>query len=55
MDIVLDPKEHDDYLFATEEQVVKEHAGDVLFKYISPDNKQVKLEAFKRHREGSSF
>ncbi|KAF2437814.1 hypothetical protein P171DRAFT_372623 [Karstenula rhodostoma CBS 690.94] len=53
LDIVLDPKEHDAYLFATEEQIVKETVGDVVLKYISPDNKRVKLDAFNRRREGS--
>jgi hypothetical protein len=51
----LDPKEHDDYLFATEDQIVKERVGEVALKYISPDNKQVKLDAFKHRREGASL
>ncbi|KAK7182614.1 hypothetical protein DPSP01_012813 [Paraphaeosphaeria sporulosa] len=55
LEIVLDPKEHDDYLFATENQVENETVGDVHLKYISPDNKRVKLEAFKRRREGTSL
>lgn len=55
MDIHLDPKEHDDYLFATEEHIQKETVGDVHLKYISPDNKKVKLDAFKRRREGASL
>ncbi|KAL5428204.1 hypothetical protein PMIN04_000883 [Paraphaeosphaeria minitans] len=55
LDIVLDPKEHDDYLFATEQQIEDESIGDVHLKYISPDNKWVKLEAFKRRREGASL
>jgi hypothetical protein len=55
LDVVLDPKEHDDYLFATEDQIMKERVGEVELKYISPDNKQVKLDAFRRRREGASL
>ncbi|KAJ4291783.1 hypothetical protein N0V90_009678 [Kalmusia sp. IMI 367209] len=55
LDITLDPLEHDDYLFATEDQIVNERVGDVVLKYISPDNKQVKLEAFRQRRLAASL
>lgn len=49
--VVLDPIEHQEYLFASEEEIVKEQAGDVTLKYITPDNKWIKLEAFRHRRE----
>ncbi|KAF1980197.1 hypothetical protein BU23DRAFT_585972 [Bimuria novae-zelandiae CBS 107.79] len=55
LDVKLEPTEHDDYLFATEDQIESERAGDVVLRYISPDNKRVLLEAFKRRREGGSL
>ncbi|KAJ4360403.1 uncharacterized protein N0V89_000965 [Didymosphaeria variabile] len=55
LDIDLDPKEHDDYLFATEDEIVHERIGDIVLKYISPDNKRVKLDAFKRRRGVASL
>lgn len=55
LDITLDPLEHDDYLFATEDQIINERVGDVVLKYISPDNKQVKLEAFRQRRLAASL
>lgn len=48
--VVLDPTEHQKFLFASEEEVVRDQVGDVKLKYISPANKDVKLEAFKQRR-----
>ena len=47
MNITLDPVEHQQYLFASEEEVIKDVVGEVKLVYISPPNKTVKLEAFK--------
>ncbi|KAF1960800.1 hypothetical protein CC80DRAFT_438016 [Byssothecium circinans] len=52
-EVVLDPLEHDDYLWVSEEEVIAERVGDVALKYVSPDNKDIKLEAF-RHRRGAA-
>lgn len=52
--IVLDPVEHQDYLFASEEEISHDLAGDVKLVYISPPNKEVKLEAFRLRKEGLS-
>jgi 8-oxo-dGTP pyrophosphatase MutT (NUDIX family) len=50
--VVLDPVEHQRFLFASEDEVVNERAGDVALQYITPPNKAVKLEAF-RLRDGN--
>ncbi|KAF2261506.1 hypothetical protein CC78DRAFT_499971 [Lojkania enalia] len=50
MEVVLDPVEHQNYLFATEEQVANGKAGEVVLSYITPLNKAIKLEAFKLKR-----
>jgi 8-oxo-dGTP pyrophosphatase MutT (NUDIX family) len=52
-DVVLDPIEHQRFLWATEEEVQEDKAGDVIFTYITPPNKVVKLEAFRKRREGA--
>lgn len=49
--VVLDPVEHQNFLFASEEEVVNDLVGDVKLAYISPPNKVVKLEAFRLQRE----
>ncbi|KAI4643496.1 hypothetical protein J4E93_006506 [Alternaria ventricosa] len=49
--VVLDPVEHQKYLYASEEEVVNDKVGDVELRYISPANKEVKLEAFRQKRE----
>ena len=54
MNVKLEPEEHDDFVFASEEQVESEHVGDLVLRYISPDNKRVMLEAFSRRREGGA-
>ncbi|KAH7382559.1 NUDIX hydrolase domain-like protein [Phaeosphaeria sp. MPI-PUGE-AT-0046c] len=51
MHIALDPVEHQEYLFASEDEIVNDLVGDVKLVYISPPNKQVKLDAFKLSRE----
>ncbi|RYN42169.1 hypothetical protein AA0113_g8068 [Alternaria arborescens] len=48
--VVLDPTEHQKFLFASEDEVVRDQVGDVKLRYISPANKDVKLEAFKQRR-----
>ncbi|KAF2636907.1 hypothetical protein P280DRAFT_472775 [Massarina eburnea CBS 473.64] len=52
--ITLDPVEHDNYLWATEDEVTADRVGDVSLKYISGDNKFVKLEAFRHRREAAA-
>lgn len=51
LNITLDPVEHQQYLFASEEEVVKDLVGDVKLAYISPPNKRIKLDAFKLRKE----
>jgi 8-oxo-dGTP pyrophosphatase MutT (NUDIX family) len=45
--VVLDPVEHQSHLWATEAEVVNDLVGDVRLAYVSPTNKEVKLEAFR--------
>ena len=52
--VVLDPIEHQKFLFASEEEIINEQAGDVKLQYISPPNKAVKLEAFRLRRGAMS-
>jgi 8-oxo-dGTP pyrophosphatase MutT (NUDIX family) len=49
--VVLDPVEHQSFLFASEEEVSNDLAGDVNLIYISGPNKAIKLEAFRLGRE----
>jgi 8-oxo-dGTP pyrophosphatase MutT (NUDIX family) len=49
--ITLDPMEHQQYLFATAEEVANDLAGNVRLAYISPSNKQIKLDAFRLRKE----
>ncbi|KAF1995406.1 hypothetical protein P154DRAFT_526329 [Amniculicola lignicola CBS 123094] len=52
LNIVLDPVEHQHYLWATEEEVTNDKVGDVALAYIpNPENKAIKLDAFKLKRE----
>jgi 8-oxo-dGTP pyrophosphatase MutT (NUDIX family) len=46
--IVLDPAEHQAHLFASEDEIVGERVGNVQLEYISPANKAVNVEAFRR-------
>lgn len=50
--VVLDPVEHQKFLFVSADEVVNDKVGDVELRYISPANKKVKLEAFRQKREG---
>ena len=49
--VVLDPVEHQKFLFASEDEIVNDLVGDVKLVYVSPPNKAVKLEAFRQQRE----
>jgi hypothetical protein len=49
--IELDPVEHQAYLFATEEEVVKGKAGEVELIYVSEDSRTNKLDAFSQRKE----
>ncbi|KAF2705622.1 hypothetical protein K504DRAFT_93595 [Pleomassaria siparia CBS 279.74] len=49
--VVLDPIEHQRYLWAGEDDVKQDRVGDVELNYINNDNKHVKLQAFRRRRE----
>ncbi|CAO2652968.1 Nn.00g023790.m01.CDS01 [Neocucurbitaria sp. VM-36] len=49
--VVLDPIEHQKFLFASEEEIVNDLVGDVKLKYVSPVNKEAKLEAFRLQRK----
>lgn len=51
--VVLDPVEHQEYVFASEEEVVNEEAGGFKLKYITSDNKFIKLEAFRHKKEAA--
>lgn len=55
LNVALDPVEHQQYLFASEEEVENEKAGDVKLAYISPPNKHVKLEAFRLQKEAAAL
>ncbi|KZM27812.1 uncharacterized protein EKO05_0010998 [Ascochyta rabiei] len=54
--VVLDPIEHQSYLWACEEEVVKDLVAErsTPLRYISQQNKDVKLEAFKLQREAAA-
>lgn len=51
LEVELDPKEHQRYLFASEDEVREDLVGNVKLAYISPPNKTVKLEAFRMQKE----
>lgn len=51
--VVLDPVEHQDYLFATEEELAADKVGDVPLSWITPPNKAMNLEAFRLRRESN--
>lgn len=52
--VVLDPIEHQRFLFASEEEIIKDQVGEVKLEYITPQNKAVKLEAFRLRRGAMS-
>lgn len=51
--VVLDPIEHQRFAWASEDEVVNDlvNKEKTSLKYISQENKDVKLEAFKLQRE----
>ena len=49
--IALDPVEHQKYLWADEEEVKADRVGDMQLTWITPPNKMVNLEAFRKRRE----
>ncbi|KAF1913249.1 NUDIX hydrolase domain-like protein [Ampelomyces quisqualis] len=51
LDVTLNPAEHQQYLFASEEEVVSDLVGDTKLVYISPPNKRIKLDAFRLQKE----
>lgn len=55
-DIALDPIEHQHFLWASEDEVVNDlvSEGNTSLKYISQENKDVKLRAFKLRREAAA-
>ena len=50
-DIKLDPMEHQDHLWATEEEIKADQVGDVTLSWITPVNKEMNLQAFQWRRE----
>lgn len=54
--IVLDPIEHQRYLWATEDEIANDYVneGSTSLNYISQENKDIKLEAFRLQREAVS-
>jgi 8-oxo-dGTP pyrophosphatase MutT (NUDIX family) len=51
LDVKLDPKEHQSYLWAAEEEVKARKVGDVELKFTTREQEAVVLEAFKVRRE----
>ena len=51
-DVKLDPIEHQDFLYATEDEITNDKVGDVHLTWITPPNKAMNLEAFRLKREG---
>jgi len=51
--VVLDPMEHQAWVFASEEEVVKGRVGEVDLKYISEDSRVNKLDAFRLRKEAA--
>lgn len=51
INVVLDQIEHQDYLFATEEEVMDGKAGDTKLTYISSLNKAINMDAFRLKRD----
>jgi 8-oxo-dGTP pyrophosphatase MutT (NUDIX family) len=50
-DVKLDPVEHQDYLWASEEEVNSDKAGNIPLSWITAPNKNMNLEAFRLRRE----
>lgn len=53
MEVILDPVEHQRYLFVTKEEIDHNLVGDVRLTYISEENKRIKLDAFSLLEEAS--
>lgn len=53
-DVVLDPNEHEDFVWATEEDVLANCFGDIKFRWISDDQRQTILQGFKMLRSSTS-
>lgn len=52
--VKLDPKEHQNYLWATEEQCKDEKVGDVEVKFTTAEQKLVILDAFAARRKAQT-
>jgi 8-oxo-dGTP pyrophosphatase MutT (NUDIX family) len=50
LDVKLDPSEHQNYVWATEEEVKARKVGDVELKFTSREQEAVVLEAFRTRR-----
>lgn len=51
----LDPLEHQDYLWASKEEVMAGKVGDVELQYVSDDIKRLMLEAFVIRHEAATL
>lgn len=49
--VTLDPVEHQNFLFATKEEILNDRVGDMELTYISQENKRIKLDAFSLQKE----
>lgn len=49
--VTLDPIEHQQYVFASEDEVINDLVGDVKLVYVSPPNKTINLDAFRLQKE----
>jgi hypothetical protein len=54
--IALDPIEHQHFSWASEDEVVNDMVaeGNIALKYISQENKDIKLQAFRLQREAAA-
>ena len=51
INVKLDPIEHQDFLWATEEEVSNDKSGNVTLTWITKPNKDMNMEGFRLHRE----
>lgn len=52
--VELDPEEHQDYVFVTEEETMADRtAAGVPLSWITPPNKEMNIEAFRLRRGGA--
>jgi hypothetical protein len=54
LDVKLDPTEHQNYVWAAEEEVKARKVGDVNLKFTTGELEAVVLEAFRARREMSA-